>query len=58
MREETDGNVVYFPPELALVTLMMWFKKFFSLFLPLTWRVNKYISRRETVEIGEMKVQI
>ena len=34
MREEMDGNVVYFPPESPFFTLMLYFKKYFSLFVP------------------------
>ena len=34
MREEMDGKVVYFPPESAFLTLMLYFKKYFSLFVP------------------------
>ena len=34
MREEMDENVVYIPPEAAFLTLMLFFKKYFSLFIP------------------------
>ena len=34
MREEMDGNVVFFPPESAFLTLMLYFKKYFSLNFP------------------------
>ena len=34
MREEMDGNVVNFPPETAFSTFMLYFVKYFSLFVP------------------------
>ena len=33
MREEMDGEVLYFPPESAFLILMLYFKKYFSLFV-------------------------
>ena len=33
MREEMNGKVVYFPPESAHLTLILYFKKHFSLFV-------------------------
>ena len=33
MREEMDGKVVHFPQESAFLTLMLHFKKYFSLFI-------------------------
>ena len=46
MREEMDGKVVFLPPESAFLTLMLWYITYFSLFVPLTWRVNNYVSRQ------------
>ena len=40
MREEVVGKVVYFPPELVFLIFMLWFIKYFSLFVTFTWRVN------------------
>ena len=48
MREEMNENVVHFPPESAFLTMMPYFKKYFSI-CTLTWRVNNYAFRREKV---------
>ena len=34
MRKKMDGKIVYFPPESAFLTLMLYFRKYFSLFAP------------------------
>ena len=47
MREEMDGKVVYFPPELALLPLMLYFPEVLFPICTLTWRVNNYASRQE-----------
>ena len=57
MREEMDGKVVYFPPESALLPLMLYFSTVLFSICTLTWRVNNYVSRQEEVLIGETKVQ-
>ena len=49
MREEMDGNVVYFPPDWALLPLMLYFSTVLLPICTLTWRVNNYVSRREKV---------
>ena len=49
MREEMDGKVVYFPPESALLPLMLYFSTVLFPFCTLTWRVNNYVSRQEKV---------
>ena len=49
MREEMDGKVVYFPPESALLPLMLYFSTVLFPICTLTWRVNNYVSRQERV---------
>ena len=49
MREEMDGKVVYFPPESALLPLMLYFSTVLFPICTLTWRVNNYVSRQEKV---------
>ena len=49
MREEMDGKVVYFPPESALLPLMLYFLTVLFPICTLTWRVNNYVSRQEKV---------
>ena len=49
MREEMDGKAVYFPPESALLPLMLYFLTVLSPICTLTWRVNNYVSHREKV---------
>ena len=57
MKEEIDGKVLYFPPELALPPLMLYFSTVLFPTCTLTWRANNYVSRQEKVYIGETKVQ-
>ena len=49
MREEMDGKVVYFPPESALLPLMLYFSTVLFPICTLTWRVNNYVSQQEKV---------
>ena len=49
MREEMDGRVVYFPPESALLPLMLYFPTVLFPICTLTWRANNYVSRQEKV---------
>ena len=49
MSEEMDGKVVFFPPESALLPLMLYFSTVIFPFCTLTWRVNNYVSRQEEV---------
>ena len=49
MREEMDGRVVSFPPESALLPLMLHFSTVRFPICTLTWRANNYVSRREKV---------
>ena len=49
MREEMDGKVVYFPPESALVPLMIYFSTVLFPICTLIWRANNYVSRQEKV---------
>ena len=49
MKEEMDGKVVYFPPESALLPLMLYFSTVLFPICILTWRVNNYVSRQEKV---------
>ena len=49
MMEEMDGKVVYFPPESAFLTLMLYFYTVLFHICTLTWRVNNYVSRQEKV---------
>ena len=57
MREEMDGKVVYFPPESALLPLMLYFSTVLFPICTLTWRANNFVSRQEEVLLGETKVQ-
>ena len=56
MREEMDGRVVYFPPESALLPLMLYFSTVLFPICTLTWLVNNSVSLQEKVYIGETKV--
>ena len=47
MREEMDGKVVYFPPETAFLSLMLYFSTVLFPICTLTWRVNNYVLRQE-----------
>ena len=49
MKEEMDGRVVYFPPESALLPLMLYLSTVLFTICTLTWRANNYVSRREKV---------
>ena len=49
MREEMEGRVVYFPPESALLPLMLYFSTVPFPISTLTWRANNYVSRQEKV---------
>ena len=49
MKEEMDEKVVYFPPESALLPLMIYFWTVLFPIFTLTWRVNNYVSRQEKV---------
>ena len=49
MREEMDGKVVYFPPESALLPLMLYLSTVLFPICTLTWRANNYVSRQEKV---------
>ena len=49
MRKEMDRKVVYFPPESALLPLMLYFSTVLFPICALTWRVNNYVSRQEKV---------
>ena len=49
MREEMGGKVVYFPPESALLPLMLYFSTVLFPICTLTWRLNNYVSRQEKV---------
>ena len=49
MREEMDGKVVYFPLESAFFNFDAIFYKIRFPICTLTWRVNNYVSRQETV---------
>ena len=49
MSEEMDGSVVYFPPESALLPLMLYLSTVLFPIRTLTWRANKYVSRQEKV---------
>ena len=49
MKEEMDGKVVYFPPESALLPLMLYFSTVLFPICTLTWRANNYVSRQEKV---------
>ena len=57
MREEIDGGVVYFPPESALLPLMLYLSTVLFPICTLTWRISNYVSRQEKVKRGESKVQ-
>ena len=47
MREEMDGKVVYFPPESALLPLMLYLSTVLFPICTLTWRANNYVSARK-----------
>ena len=47
VREEMDGEVVKFPPESALLPLMLYFQTVLFPICTLTWRVNNFVSRQE-----------
>ena len=47
MKEEMDGRVVHFPPESALLPLMLCLSTVLFPTCTLTWRANDYVSRRE-----------
>ena len=49
MSEEMVGKVVFFPPESALLPLMLYFSTVRFPICTLTWRVNNYASRQEEV---------
>ena len=49
MREEMDGEAVYFPPDSALLPLMLYFYTVLFTICTLTWRANNYVSRWEEV---------
>ena len=49
MREEMDGKVVYFPPESALLPLMLYFPTVHFPICTLTWHANNYFSHQEKV---------
>ena len=49
MREEMDGRVVYFPPESALLSLMLYLSTVLFTICTLSWRANNYVSRQENV---------
>ena len=49
MREEMDGKAVYFPPESALLPLMLYFSTVLFPICTLTWRANNYVFRQEKV---------
>ena len=49
MREEMDGKVVYFPPQSALLPLMLYFSTVLFPICTLTWRVNNHVYRQEKV---------
>ena len=49
MREEMDGKAVYFPPESALLPLMLYLSTVLFPICTLTWRANNYVSRQEKV---------
>ena len=58
MSEEMDRKVVYFPPESAVLPLMLYFQTVLLPICTLTWRVNNTFSRQEKVKIGRMKIQL
>ena len=49
MREEMDGSVVYFPPESALLPLMLYCSTVLFPICTLFWRANNYVSRQDKV---------
>ena len=57
MREEMEGKVVYFPPESALLPLMLYLSTVFFPTYTLTSHVNNYVSLQEKVSMGETKLQ-
>ena len=52
-----DGEVIYFPPELAFYFDVVIFLRIFFPICTLIWRVNMYVWQQEKVWKGEMKVQ-
>ena len=44
MREEMDGNVVFFPARVGILSLMLYLSKELFPICTLTWRVNNYVS--------------
>ena len=52
MREEMDGKVVFFPPESALLPLMLYLSTVLFPICTLTWRANNYVSRQERKSIN------
>ena len=57
MSEEMEGKVVYFPPESALLRLMLYLSTVLFPIYTLTSRVNNYVSLQEKVSIEETKVK-
>ena len=57
MREWMDGKV-FFPARVGIFNFDVITLKVLSAICTLIWRVKNYVSRREKVLIGEMKVQI
>ena len=55
MREEMDEKVVYFPPESALLPLMLYFSTVLFPICTLTWRVNNYVSSRKKYKYEKRK---
>ena len=49
MMEKMDGRVVYFPPESAFLTLMLYLSTVLFPICTLTWRANIYVSCQEKV---------
>ena len=49
MMEEMDGKIVYFPPESALLPLIVYLSTVLFPICTLTWRVNNYVSSQENV---------
>ena len=53
VREEMDGNLVYFKPESAFLFGFFWLMYVLFPICSLTWRVSNYVSRQKR----EMKVR-
>ena len=47
MREEMDEKVAYFPPESALLPLMLYLSTVLFPICTLTWRANNYVFARK-----------